>query len=109
MWPLGLLSLRCGIWSTWEGRAPRVDQLAKSRAAEAPVEGSSADCPVAGDKPILEEGIAVKCQEHGIIKPWEVWQSVNVAHPRNVPSRERGLSLPVGGLCLRARNLLVLL
>lgn len=84
-----------------------MDQLAKRRAAGALVEGSSADCPVAGDKPILEEGLAVKCQEHRIIKPWEVWQSS--PHPRNVSSRERGLSLPEGGLCLRTRNLLVLL
>lgn len=88
-------------------QTPPGGPVGKSRAAGAPVEGPSADCPVAEDKPILEEGLAVKCQEHGIIKPWEVWQSS--PHPRNVSSRERGLSLPAGGLCLRTRNLLVLL
>lgn len=66
---------RCGLWTSSPsvvGSAPpgkveplRWTSLAKS-AARAPVEGSSADCPVAGDKPILEEGIAVQCKEHGI-------------------------------------------
>lgn len=49
------------------GPSGKVEPLERtSRAAGALVEGSSADCPVAGDKPVLEEGIAVQCQEHGI-------------------------------------------
>lgn len=39
--------------------------MAKTCAMGALMEGPSADCPAAGDKPILEESANVQCKEHG--------------------------------------------
>lgn len=107
---------RCSLWTSspsivGSGPPGEVEplgwtSLAKSCAARAPVEGSSADCPAAGDKLILEEGIAVQCKEHGIKGSGR--SGIHRIHSV-FPVGRADSACQWEGLSLRARNLLVLL